>query len=257
LRRRSGRVYLAAPTPVPEGFVPLAGFAPGHPPREAQAAAFRAGRAKGRRDYAEAVLAKQLGEWAGEALAITLVDDGLVLDLSQAEVFLDWGENGRLDAVHLGAIALAEPSPESLHAAATAITRLLDPIFSGRGRGFGRTASWRTFIDGLMSHAASWARQTRHDCRPAMDAVLPLAEAVIAAAGLRLNPRLDWVPIEGDTLAVPIKSACCLIYRVRERPESPIGGYCTICPLIPDVARAEPVREALVRERRLTRPGAA
>jgi len=247
----SRREYRAGAAPIPEGSVGLDALARDPALLGAWFRDLLDGRAHRRRDFARAALASQLSGWMAEAVALPLVASGRLLVLDPAAIRLRWNRDGWIDAAHLGGAETV--ATERVDAAADAVVRALDPIFVAARAvsGYGRAASWRTAVDALLIQATNWARQTGADGAAALAAVEPLVAAVIEAAEIGFEPRVDWVDCDGTTVPVPIKSVCCLVYHVRDRPASAIGGYCQVCPLLSEEERALPLLEGLRDERRL------
>lgn len=214
-------------------------------------------RVGGRPAVAAAGLAGQLSAWLAEVTVIPLVSEGRSFVVRPADVALHWNADGWVDAASLGSPALVEADrlPEIAHG----IDAVARPLFDARphqGR-FGRLAAWGMLADSILGQGAGWARQHGGDSHAACGLSTRLLDLVTEASGVRLRSRVEAYDLDGAEVAVPIRSTCCLIYQVRERPESSIDGYCAICPLISDGDRFGSVLEGLREEQRLVAEGSA
>ena len=214
-------------------------------------------RVDGRPAVAAAGLAGQLSAWLAEVTVIPLVSEGRSFVIRPADVTLHWNADGWVDAASLGWPALVEA--DRLPETARGIAEVARPLLEARpyqGR-FGRLAAWGMLADSILGQAAGWARQHSSDSHAACGLGTRLLDLVKQASGVPLRSRVDAYELDGGEVAVPIRSTCCLIYQVRERPESSIDGYCATCPLISDVDRVGPVMEGLREEQRLVAEGSA
>jgi len=214
-------------------------------------------RVEGHPAVAAAGLAGQLSAWLAEETVIPLVSEVVSFVVRSGDVTLHWNPDGWVDAASLGSPALVEP--DRLREVAHGIAEVTRPLLNARphqGR-FGRAAAWGMLADSILGQAAGWARQHSGDSHAACGLGTRLLDLVKEASGVRLRSRVDAYELDGGEVAVPIRITCRLIYRVRERPESSIDGYCATCPLISDDDRFGPVLQGLREEQRLVAEGSA
>jgi ferric iron reductase protein FhuF len=100
----------------------------------------------------------------------------------------------------------------------------------------GRRALWAAVTDAMGSSVLASAA-TLGDARR----VAAEADEVFAAAPSELDPRPTWVWLdhEGAEHLFLRRAACCLAYR------SPLHGWCSTCPLVPEAERIAELRAAV------------